>query len=250
MKNQILRVSVKFGLILAAVNLVVGLINTFMYDPENFSQTTLVSKGMISFIITFVITVVFLAFAHYEFNNKNGNYIAFKDAICIGLLVIGISYLITSIYNIISYEFFLKEKVQSQISNMSEQYGGNLISTDFNLTWSFLTFFIGLLIQIVILFYVIIIESYWKIFKKAGEKGWAILIPIYNIIVLLRIVNKPAWWLLLLLIPIVNVVISIWIVNLLSKRFGKDEGYTVGLIFLPFVFYPLLGMSKQEIINE
>ena len=55
------------------------------------------------------------------------------------------------------------------------------------------------------------IASYWVIFTKAGEAGWKCLIPIYNLIVLLKIINKPVWWFILLLIPLVNIVIIIMI---------------------------------------
>lgn len=47
-------------------------------------------------------------------------------------------------------------------------------------------------------------------------------------------------------VPIANVVIAIWMTNLLSKSFGKDEVFTVGLILLPFVFYPILGLGDAK----
>jgi len=56
-------------------------------------------------------------------------------------------------------------------------------------------------------FFVFYIIIFWRVFEKAGEPGWAALIPIYNIYVELKIVGRPWWWLLLLLIPIVNIVI-------------------------------------------
>jgi len=64
--------------------------------------------------------------------------------------------------------------------------------------------------------------------------------------VLLRIIGKPWWWLLMMIIPFVNIIYAIWAVNLLSKSFGKSEGYTVGMIFLPFIFYPMLGFGSAE----
>jgi hypothetical protein len=100
------------------------------------------------------------------------------------------------------------------------------------------------------LFLIITVESLWIIYKKAGKEGWASIVPIYNIIVLLEIVKKPTWYFLLLIIPFVNIIIVIWMTNQLSQRFGKGEGFTIGLIFLPFIFYPLLGMSKAEYIDE
>jgi hypothetical protein len=97
-------------------------------------------------------------------------------------------------------------------------------------------FYLGL-----ILIYII---GVWNLYKKAGQPGWACIIPIYNVWVLLKIVGKPGWWILLLLIPLVNVVIGIIIIHNLSKSFGKDVAYTIGLIFLPMIFYPLLGLGN------
>jgi len=94
-------------------------------------------------------------------------------------------------------------------------------------------------LAIVILF----IASFWKIFTKAGEPGWACLVPIYNAIVFLRIAGKPWWWLLLFLIPLVNLVIMIMVTISFAKAFGKDVGYAIGLIFLGFIFYPMLAFG-------
>ncbi len=96
---------------------------------------------------------------------------------------------------------------------------------------------------------VILIAAQWKIFEKAGKPGWAVLIPIYNTIVLLEIVGKPWWWILLFLIPGVNLIFSIWMLNLLSKSFGKGVGFTIGLLFLSIVFLPILGFGEAEYIG-
>lgn len=93
---------------------------------------------------------------------------------------------------------------------------------------------------------VITIVSFWRIFAKAGKPGWAAIVPIYNTVVWLEIIGKPVWWILLLMIPGINIVFAIWITNLLSKSFGKDEAFTVGLILLPFVFYPILAFGKAQ----
>jgi hypothetical protein len=98
-------------------------------------------------------------------------------------------------------------------------------------------------------FVVFLIAAQWKVFEKAGQPGWACIIPIYNIIVLLKIVGKPSWWFLLFLIPGVNLVFAIWTINLLSKSFGKDEGFTIGLLILGFIFYPVLGFGSARYIG-
>jgi len=93
---------------------------------------------------------------------------------------------------------------------------------------------------------IIYIVAVWRIYEKAGKPGWAAIIPIYNIIILLEIVGKPWWWLLLMLIPVANLIFAIWMTNLLAKSFGKSEGFTVGLLILGFIFYPILGFGNAE----
>ncbi|MBN2521895.1 MAG: signal peptidase I [Bacteroidales bacterium] len=91
---------------------------------------------------------------------------------------------------------------------------------------------------------ILLIISFWKIFTKAGKPGWASIIPIYNVIVFLEVIGKPWWWLLLYLIPVVNIIFGIWALNLLSKSFGKEVGFTIGLVFLSIIFLPILGLGS------
>jgi hypothetical protein len=108
-------------------------------------------------------------------------------------------------------------------------------------------FFLGLIWLAVI---VIEIIAGWKIFEKAGQPGWASIIPIYSTYVMLKIVGKPTWWLAMIcLVPIANIVYAIWLVNMLSKSFGKDEGFTVGLLLLGIVFWPILGFGDSKYIG-
>ncbi len=93
---------------------------------------------------------------------------------------------------------------------------------------------------------VFLIVAEWKVYVKAGQPGWAVLIPFYNFYILLKIVGKPGWWLLLLFVPLVNIVIGIYVIHLLSKSFGHDIGFTLGLIFLSFIFYPILGYGDSK----
>lgn len=86
----------------------------------------------------------------------------------------------------------------------------------------------------------------WMVFSKASEPGWAAIVPIYNVIVLLKVAGKPWWWIVLLLIPIVNLILGIIIAIDLARNFGKGGGFAVGLIFLPFIFYPILGFGSAR----
>ena len=104
-----------------------------------------------------------------------------------------------------------------------------------------------LLIYIAII--VLVIASMWTIFSKTGKPGWAAIIPIYNIIVLLQIVGKPGWWLILMLIPIINLVFLIIVHHKLSLSFGKSAGFTVGLILLGFIFLPILAFGDAKYLG-
>ncbi len=91
-----------------------------------------------------------------------------------------------------------------------------------------------------------LLVSYWKVFEKAGQPGWGILIPIYNIFLLLKIAGKPGWWILLYLIPLVNIVIGIIVCIDIAKNFGKDAGFGIGLAFLGIIFYPILAFGSAQ----
>ena len=107
----------------------------------------------------------------------------------------------------------------------------------------------GVIIVIYLAIIVLMIASMWTIFSKAGKPGWASIVPIYNTIVLLEIVGKPWWWLLLMLIPIVNIVILIIVYHNLSLSFGKDGGFTVGLILLGIIFLPILAFGAAKYVG-
>ena len=95
-------------------------------------------------------------------------------------------------------------------------------------------------------FWVFIIASLWKVFTKAGQPGWACLIPIYNIFIMCKIAGKPAWWILLMLIPFVNFIIAIILCIAIAEKFGKGAGFGVGLALLGIVFFPILAFGDAK----
>ncbi len=100
--------------------------------------------------------------------------------------------------------------------------------------------FIGLL------FVVVAIVSLWKIFTKAGQPGWASIIPIYNAYILCKIAGKPGWWVILFLIPLVNFVIAIIVFIGLAQAFGKSAGFGIGLALLGIIFLPILAFGDAR----
>lgn len=91
---------------------------------------------------------------------------------------------------------------------------------------------------------VLMIAGMWKVFEKAGQPGWGAIIPIYNVYLLILIAGKPAWWLILYLIPFANLIALILVTVGVARNFGQSDGFAVGMIFLPFIFYPILGFGS------
>lgn len=110
----------------------------------------------------------------------------------------------------------------------------------------FLPFLFGPIMMLWLGLTILMLTSMWKVFEKAGRKGWEGIVPIYNIVILMKIIRKPEYWILFMLIPLFGIVWQIWSYNLLVKSFGKDEGFTLGLLLLPIVFLPILGFGDAE----
>jgi len=124
---------------------------------------------------------------------------------------------------------------------LPKNYGGKM---SYNSSFDFE----GPTVILIILFSFVLIAFYvfcaWRIFEKAGKPGWASLIPIFNTLVELEIVQRPLWWILLMFIPGVNLVIMVIIIFDLAKVFGKDNGFAFGLLFLTPIFVPILALGN------
>lgn len=104
----------------------------------------------------------------------------------------------------------------------------------------------ALLPVVVIAILLATLSGMWRLFVLAGQPGWAALIPIYNIVVLLRVAGRSGWWTLLFLVPFAGLVVMLIAASGVARRFGRGVGFTLGLWLLPFVFYPLLAFSAQR----
>ena len=91
-----------------------------------------------------------------------------------------------------------------------------------------------------------LIVAMWKVFTKAGQPGWASLIPIFNIYIWCKIVGRPGWWVILMLIPFVNLIIAIILCIDLAKSFGQGVGFGIGIILLSIIFLPILGFGSAQ----
>lgn len=97
---------------------------------------------------------------------------------------------------------------------------------------------------------ILVIAGMWKVFVKAGKPGWAAIVPIYNIIVLLEIAKRPLWWIILFFIPLVNFIIAILVSLDVAKYFGKSQAFGLGLAFLGPIFFPILGFGDARYLGN
>ena len=97
-----------------------------------------------------------------------------------------------------------------------------------------------------IIMYILLVIGCWNIFEKAGVEGWKALIPFYNIFVFFKIIYGTGWLCLFLLIPIIDFFAYGFTLYKLSRRFGKDIWFTLGLIFFPEIFLIILGFDNSR----
>lgn len=90
----------------------------------------------------------------------------------------------------------------------------------------------------------------WLVFKKAGKEGWEAIIPVYNNIVLIEIVGLPMWYIALLFVPFANIYALVMIYLELAKRFNKDTGFGLGLVFLTPIFLGILAFDKKCVYTK
>ena len=121
----------------------------------------------------------------------------------------------------------------SNVASQSAEFGVNMSTA---LPYLFVYFALLLLV----------IVAHWEVFAKAGRPGWVIFIPFYNLYVCMKISSKPGWWWVLLCIPFVNIIFSILMMRGLARNFGKGVGFTVGLLLLPIVFWPILAFGDAR----
>ena len=103
-----------------------------------------------------------------------------------------------------------------------------------------LSMIVGLLVAL------LLIVAMWKVFTKAGQPGWASIIPIYNLYIWCKIVGRPGWWILLMLIPFVNIIVGIILCIDMAKSFGNGAGFGIGLALLGVIFIPILGFGSAQ----
>lgn len=124
----------------------------------------------------------------------------------------------------------------------------NLIAAEQRSTAATLGGTVGAVVALVLL--VVSVVALWKLFTKAGQPGWAAIIPFYNFYVLLRIAGRPGWWLILGLIPLVNVIVSLVVSIDLARSFGRSTVFGVlGLWLFSIIGLLILGFGSSRYVG-
>ena len=104
---------------------------------------------------------------------------------------------------------------------------------------------IGTLWIIILIVAALTIVPMWKVFKKAGQPGWAALIPFYNTYIMIKIAGRPDWFLLLFFIPFVNIIAAALVLIDLAKAFGKSTTFAIfGLLLFPVIGWMILAFGN------
>ncbi|KNY07799.1 DUF5684 domain-containing protein [Microbacterium sp. GCS4] len=100
---------------------------------------------------------------------------------------------------------------------------------------------------IAFVFYVLVVIGLWKVFTKAGYPGILAIIPIVNVVFLVKIAGMSGWWALLYLVPVVGWILGIIVAFKLGERFGKGGVFSFFLLFLfPYIGYLILGFGESR----
>jgi hypothetical protein len=97
---------------------------------------------------------------------------------------------------------------------------------------------------------VVVYAGLWATFVKAGEPGWAAIVPVYNLIVLLRIAGKPTWWVFFIPLVPVWLVLYLFVMFGVARHFGQGILFGLGLYLLPFIFFPILGYGTSQFTDH
>lgn len=92
----------------------------------------------------------------------------------------------------------------------------------------------------------------WKLYVKAGRKSWEAIVPVYNAIVLLKILKRPTWWVILLFIPIINLLMFpvIWVETVRSFGKYKTSDSVLAVFTLGFYIYYLNYIADVNYVQD
>ena len=96
---------------------------------------------------------------------------------------------------------------------------------------------------------IVVLIGLWKVFDKAGKPGWGAIVPFYNLYCLFDMSFGTGWLFLLMFVPCVGQIMMIIMWVKLAAAFDKGVGFGIGILFLPFIFLPMLGFGDAQYVG-
>lgn len=233
MPDNFLKITLKWLIVLIAFNYLTNYV-IFFFMQSYATNPLSPQSGLTSFIfplISFLIFFLSIGLGIRELSRSNKYEISVKSVFTFLAIMITIPVFIN--LGMLYYNSFSDENIARIFSESN--YLLILIS--------------GLITNLILGLFVITLASHWRIFRKAGYKGWYALIPILNLIIMCDIIKRDAWWVFLFFIPLINLIAYAIITNGMARVFNRSSEFSVGLFFLPFIFFPILAFGENEYMH-
>ena len=232
MPDNFIKITLKWLAILIAVNYLANtlysyILTTYIMGSGNFYN----NMEWISYLIAFLYFIIFSLCLGFGLRNlSRSNQYQFPIGSVFGFT--GLMILVPLIFNFVIFYFQ---------SLYNEELTEHMASGSYRLQ-----IIIGFLMYAFYSMMVITLAAQWRMFRKAGKKGWYALIPFVNLAIMCDIIKRDRSLVFLFLVPIMNLVGWATVTNGLAKRFNKSPSFSIGLFFLPFIFFPILGFGKTD----
>lgn len=235
MPSNFLKISMKWLIVLIAFNYLTN--QAVYYSMRHYGLSFLSrNSGISSFIFPFITLLGFFlstGLGIRDLSRSNKYEISLGSVFAFFAILITVP-VITN-FGMLYYHSFTDENIAKMFTNSS--YKLSIIS--------------GFIINLILGLFVLTLASQWRIFRKAGYKGWYSIIPIYNLVIMCDIIKRGRWWVLLFFIPIINLIALATITNGMARVFNRSDSFSVGLFFFPFIYFPILAFGQNEYIyNE
>ena len=233
MPDNFLKVTVKWLIVLIVFNYLTNY--AIYYTMQHFGISFLSRRnGITSFIFPFISLLGFFLSTGLGIRDLSRSN---KYEISVGSVFAFLAVLVTvpvlTNFGMLYYRSFSDENIAKLFDNSGYQ----------------ISIIYGFISNLVLAIFVITLASQWRIFRKAGYKGWYALIPIYNLIIMCDIIKRDRLWVLSFFIPLVSLIGLATVTNGMARVFKRSDSFSIGLFFLPFIFFPILAFGKSEYIH-
>lgn len=231
MNNLLFKTALKWSLVSFGIGIVLSLPALFM-GLEGGATFSIVTS-----VLSMLVSIAVFVIACLDYSKKRNHLASTGDMFGLVATMFGIMTVLSLLWGFIYMKFLYDP---AEIETIPGMDSGAMYMMTFGIT---------IIFTLIAAIAGLQIAGVWRTFQKAGKEGWECIVPIYNYMVMSEIGKNPSWWGILVLIPLVNIVFIILILHGVSRAFGKDGGWTVGLFLLGFIFWPLLAWGGAKYLH-